>query len=64
MKARNVKRTAVAVVVGSLLGSGGCIPDNFWANVWSGALYTAVDTVVGYYVLIPFTEAVTEEDED
>jgi len=43
---RMMKIAATALSGGMLLGSGNCAPDDYWVELWSGAVVTALDVVV------------------
>ena len=49
MTMKKVRKTVSSVVLlaagGMMLGSGGCLPNDFWANTWERALNTSADTV-------------------
>jgi hypothetical protein len=61
MKTKNRVLKAVAALLGGgiLLGSGNCAPDNFWSDLWGGAVVTAVDTAVTSVVIDAMTPPAT-----
>ncbi|MCP4592645.1 MAG: hypothetical protein GY842_18075 [bacterium] len=48
MKAKKLGFKAATALLsgGILLGSGNCVPDNFWVDLTGGVFYDVVDTVI------------------
>ncbi len=62
MKMIAKKKVLAALLCGGmLLGSGNCVPDNFWADLASGAAATAVDTAIGEVVVNAISPAGVDE---
>ena len=52
MKSSATKKVLAALLCGGmLLGSGNCVPDNFWVDLAGGAVGTAVETAIGEVVV-------------
>lgn len=64
-KADRMTRISVALLSGGLLlGSGSCIPSNFWIDTWGATLSSAADRAITTFVLDPiFATAGQTEDE-
>ncbi len=63
--ANRMTKTCAAVLGGGmLLGSGNCVPDNFWIDTWAATLSTTADTVFTTFFLDPVIVAANQIDDE
>ncbi len=61
MKKINTKSVAAFLGGGLLLGSGNCIPENFWIDTLGTTLSAAAGTVAEALLLDPLADALTDD---
>ncbi len=61
-KKTRTKCAALALSGGMLLGSGACLPDDFWVNAWGNILNSTVEAVVDGYVMVQVEQLVNPDD--
>lgn len=64
MKTRRFAKVSALLAGGILaLGSGGCLPNNFWANALGRAMDTTADAVLDMYVVSQVTDMLAADEE-
>ncbi|MBU0718186.1 MAG: hypothetical protein KJ749_08065 [Planctomycetes bacterium] len=58
---KKLRSLALLLAGGMVLGSGACLPNNFWANAWERALNASVDAVATAVVVSQVEGLVTAQ---
>lgn len=61
---RTTRIGAALLSGGLLLGSGTCVPDNFWIDTWGATLSSAADAAITTFVFDPIFATVGQNEDE